>query len=287
MSKQQEALFLPTTQAADGQRFCLYYPAGYGEAISFIRGVVLYIHPFAEEMNKARRMAALQSRALARAGFAVLQMDLRGCGDSAGDFQDASWSCWVNDIVRGCQHLRSLSETSCAVPLWLWGLRAGCLLAADAARQLDEDCNFLFWQPPTSGRQLLQQFLRLNMVAGKPDDASKGAMERMRQALASGQTLDVAGYRLSPWLASGLEQSSVAPPGNGRLSKNLVCLELSRRTDACLSAGTTGLIAQWQQAGFQSAGYVTRGPAFWSTNEIEEVPALISTTTTALLQYSI
>jgi len=53
-------------------------------------GSVLYGHPFAEEMNKSRRMAGLQARALARAGYDVLQIDLRGCGGSSGDFGDAS-----------------------------------------------------------------------------------------------------------------------------------------------------------------------------------------------------
>ena len=69
---------------------------------------MVYIHPFAEEMNKARRMAALQSRALAAAGFDVLQIDLLGCGDSSGDFGDATWNDWVNDVVHGCRWLRHI-----------------------------------------------------------------------------------------------------------------------------------------------------------------------------------
>ena len=72
---------------------------------------MLYIHPFAEEMNKSRRMAALQSRALAQAGYAVLQIDLLGCGDSSGDFGDATWQSWVSDVVLGCQWLRSQNPT--------------------------------------------------------------------------------------------------------------------------------------------------------------------------------
>ena len=56
-------------------------------------------------MNKARRMAALQSRALAAAGFAVLQIDLFGCGDSSGDFADASWAAWQQDVALAVQWL--------------------------------------------------------------------------------------------------------------------------------------------------------------------------------------
>src|SRR5665647_2167413 len=114
MPVQPEAFFLPagaaqTTQS--GQRFCLFYPAECGASGDAVRGLVLYIHPFAEEMNKARRMAALQARALAQAGYAVLQIDLLGCGDSSGDFGEATWKNWVRDVVQGCQWLRKQSNT--------------------------------------------------------------------------------------------------------------------------------------------------------------------------------
>ena len=65
-----EPFFLPV---GGGQRFCLYHPAA-GEC----RGAVLYVHPFAEEMNRSRRMAALKARELASLGFAVLQPELQG-----------------------------------------------------------------------------------------------------------------------------------------------------------------------------------------------------------------
>ncbi|MBN9422686.1 MAG: alpha/beta hydrolase, partial [Candidatus Accumulibacter sp.] len=118
-----EAFFLPATS---GQRYCLFHrPATEGAA----RGALVYVHPFAEEMNKSRRMAAVQARALAAAGYAVLQIDLHGCGDSSGDFADASWAGWLDDVELACAWLRA----RCAAPLWLWGLRSGCLLAAEAA----------------------------------------------------------------------------------------------------------------------------------------------------------
>ncbi|MBK8384562.1 MAG: hypothetical protein IPL11_02315 [Candidatus Accumulibacter sp.] len=41
--------------------------------------------------NKSWRIVPLQARALATAGYAVLQIDLMGCGDSSGDFGDATW----------------------------------------------------------------------------------------------------------------------------------------------------------------------------------------------------
>ena len=40
-------------------------------------------------------MASLQAKAMAGAGYFVLQIDLYGCGDSAGDFGDALWERWI------------------------------------------------------------------------------------------------------------------------------------------------------------------------------------------------
>ena len=83
MAAHPEPFFLRVDAGALGQRFALYHAPRLG-----IRGLVVHVHPFAEEMNKSRRMAALQARALAAEGFAVLQLDLLGCGDSAGDLRN-------------------------------------------------------------------------------------------------------------------------------------------------------------------------------------------------------
>ena len=146
-----EAFFLPVAQ---GHRFCLLRePAPSVPA----RGAVVYVHPFAEEMNKARRMASLQAKAMAGAGYFVLQIDLHGCGDSSGDFGDALWERWIDDVAAACTRLRERTGAE----LWLWGLRTGCLLATEAVKRLDGATRLLMWQPTLSGKQFLQQFLRL------------------------------------------------------------------------------------------------------------------------------
>ena len=284
-----EAFFLPSTAAAGGQRFCLYHPAQGTRP----RGLVLYIHPFAEEMNKARRMAALQSRALAQTGFAVLQMDLNGCGDSSGDFCDATWQGWVDDVLQGCHWLRERHRFGAAqgatgqndrsdLPLWLWGLRAGCLLAADAARQLHEPCNFLFWQPPTAGKLLLQQFLRLKVAGDLIGGQAKGVMQVLRQQLANGSSVEIAGYLMAPGLAAGLEQATLAPPSPSTQAQRVEWFELTTREDASLSPVSLQAMGQWRQVGFQASDHIVQGPAFWQTTEIEDAPALIAATTVAV-----
>jgi len=265
-----EPFFLPVDSG--GQRLCLHHFPQTGSVL----GAVVYVHPFAEEMNKSRRMAALQSRALAQAGFAVLQIDLLGCGDSSGDFGDATWAAWVDDVLRAAAWLRQRH----AAPLWLWGLRAGALLAAEAARRIDEPCNFLFWQPTTSGKTVLQQFLRLKAAADLLDGGAKGVVAGLRAQLAAGRAVEVAGYTVAPALAEGLERATLQPPPRG--AGRVEWFDVSAAAEASLSPAAAMSAPAWRGASFDVRQAVVSGPSFWQTTEIEDAPALLQATSAAL-----
>ena len=267
---------MPAGDGHSGQRFCLHHTPPAGTAP---QGCVVYVHPFTEEMNKSRRMAAMQSRALAQAGFSVLQVDLLGCGDSSGDFGDASWTDWVADVARACQWIRTQAEG----PLWLWGLRAGCLLSVQAGLQLPTPCNFLFWAPPPSGKTQLQQFLRLKAAGDMLASGAKGVTEALRTQLAAGQPVEIAGYALSPGVARGLELAEMVPPPCSTVPPaRLEWLDMSTREDAELNPAAQKTIAQWEKAGYMVGSRIVRGPSFWQTTEIEDSPALIAATLAAL-----
>lgn len=261
--------FLPTNA---GYRFCIYYPPGNDKEW----GVVLYLHPFAEEMNKSRHMVALQARAMADAGYHVLQIDLLGCGDSSGDFADASWSAWRDDVLLAYRWLRTQSQA----PLILWGLRAGCLLATSVAVDLPEQANFIFWQPVVSGKQHWQQFMRLKMAGELGAGNGKFAGEDLKQKIAAGQTVEIAGYSVSPGLFHGLEAAELKPPP-GRLGR-VRWFELSLREDPILAPASQNCVGQWRMGEFEIDAKVVRGPGFWLTSEIEDAPDLIVATIAAL-----
>ncbi len=272
-------LFLNASQESSdplGQRFAIHHPPN-GESL---RGLVVYVHPFAEEMNKARRMAALQSRSMAEQGFAVVQIDLLGCGDSAGDFQDASWEQWCIDINFACDWLRSQhAGNGPAARLWLWGLRAGCLLASDVAARRSDVHGLLLWQPVLSGKQHLQQFLRLKsaaqMLVGQRDASAPAAIDELR----SSGYVEVAGYRLPAALADGLSASTLRlPPSVSQVE----WFELNTDPAASLTPGASTIISRWSQSTCSVKSQVVLGPSFWQTAEIELAPALVAASLSAL-----
>lgn len=268
-----QAFFL---SAAGGQRLCLLHPPPAGHAV---RGGVVYIHPFAEELNRSRRMAAQQARAFAQAGYAVLQIDLDGCGDSAGEFGEARWASWVADGVLARQYLAD--HLNCAPhALWLWGLRAGCLLAAAVAREdPDTPAKLLFWQPVLSGQQHLNQFLRLKIATDLVKGNRGGGTAELVQQLAAGQVVEVGGYTVAPALAHGLalaDLEALSP------ASRVVCLEVSGSGGQSVSPALEAQLARWQAAGCQATGHAIEGPLFWQLAESEACPALVAASLDAI-----
>jgi exosortase A-associated hydrolase 2 len=283
MTPALEAFFQAPRSGHPGQRLYLHHPAAGADS----RAAVLYLHPFAEAMNKSRRMAALQSRALAAAGFDVLQVDLLGCGDSSGELADASWEDWVQDALDGAAWLaRRHPGRPAEQPTWLWGHREGALLAAAAAARMPEPVQLLLWQPVLQGRQALQQFLRLKAAAQLADGGGKGVVEGLRAELAAGRTVEVAGYTLGPALAQGLESAVLTPPpvhsGPTDSPPRAVWLEVNAQPDPQPSPAAQAAQARWLADGWALEQQAVAGPAFWQTQEIEDAPALVEATLAAL-----
>jgi exosortase A-associated hydrolase 2 len=260
---EREALFLRT---ADGPRFAMVT-----RPKSKPKGAWLYIHPFAEEMNKSRRMVALAAAAFAERGWAVLQVDLKGCGDSDGDFGEATWQDWVDDISFFWQWM----ERNCEGTQGLWTLRGGCLVVADWLKRQRASHPLLLWQPTVSGERHLTQFLRLqvvNQVLNESD--ARGSMKRLRADLTTGRVIEVAGYRLHPSMAAGLASARLEL--DSEFSSAVDLLEVASDERLELSSSSSSIVTKWRETNPAVHSEVVNGPAFWQTLEIETAPALIS-----------
>ena len=264
-----DAFFLDTP---DGPRFCLYHaPQG------ACRGALVYVHPFAEEMNRSRRMAALGARALAAQGVGVLLIDLHGCGDSADDFGDATWDGWLRDIA----HARAWIEERLGRSAGLWGLRLGALLAvAHAQRAPLPPQRLLLWQPVTNGSGYLNGFLRLRLagelLAGGSDS---GGTDALREALASGESLEIAGYTLNPQLAAGIDAADARALGP-RCA--ISWFEVTASAGRPLPPAAVRVADTWRLQGSQVDVQLVQGPQFWTAPETVDCPALLEATLASL-----
>jgi hypothetical protein len=109
----------------DGQRFCLFHPPWARAAARWST-----VHPFAEEMNRSRRMAALPRARWPRRVIGVLLLDLHGCGDSA-----AISATPLGRLAARHRRGRAWIEQRLGCTAGLWGLRVGALLALDHAQR--------------------------------------------------------------------------------------------------------------------------------------------------------
>lgn len=266
----REAFYLPDAQG--GRLFALH-----STPRSSARGVLLYVHPFAEEMNRARRMAALACQAFVAEGWAVLQLDLAGCGDSSGDCEGTSWEAWLGNIDAATAWLR----TRYSVPIVLWGLRAGCLLLSDWLARSDAEHPVMYWQPVSSGRQHMTHFLLLKVAGETPGDQdAKSIVQGMRSRLDMGGSVDVAGYTVSAGIVKGIEQAVLdfAAGYRGRVS----VLEVTSSGRNELTPILASFVGRWREGGMDIETDVATGPAFWLTQEVSVAPDLIERSTQAL-----
>jgi len=253
-----------------GERFVLRFsPAG-----AVCRGRLVLVQPFAEEANKSRRMLSECARAAAASGWHVVLGDVFGTGDSAGDFSEASWAAWLTDVRRFCE------STPGDMPLVLCGLRLGALLIADVIRGGVKPDAVVLINPVTSGKLALTQFLRVGAASELGADASARIDTRgLREQLNRGETIEIAGYGLSPALATGIEAAELAV--HGAVSR-VGWIEIVSAEGSDLPPAAARTIERMRAEGADVCTETLTGPAFWQTQEIEAVPVLPAVLTAVL-----
>jgi exosortase A-associated hydrolase 2 len=185
-----------------------------------------------------------------------------GCGDSAGESVALTWSTWLQGCCLAARWLGDRSH----VPR-LWGLRAGSLVIADYLAAGGAGNGVLLWQPVISGRQHLTQFLRLKLANEMLGNvAQRTGMQQLRDRIANGEDIEVAGYRLREDLASGLERSELAfAPEAGRV----LWLEVSSNDVPRLSPASEKRIAQFAEREVRVDAAAVTGQPFWRSPRLE------------------
>jgi exosortase A-associated hydrolase 2 len=239
---------------------------------------VLFVAPFGEEMNKSRHLFTGVADRLAARGIGAVLVDLFGTGDSEGEFVQATWETWVEDLAAA---LRWSATLGLRIDRLL-GVRLGCALAAQAARQHGWTMQrTVFWQAAGSGSRALDQFLRLRVAASLMQKDGKESIAGLRARLKSGESVEVAGYELGAALASQLDRVELA----AELSAHLGCItwfEVVRTAEAELSVPSAKVVEAARARGLSIEPHTVAGEPFWSSVEIVRNDELVRRTADVL-----
>ncbi len=240
-------------------------------------GAIVVAPPFAEEMNKSRRMITLFAQAAAGRGFETVVPDLTGTGDSDGEFLDARWDDWSDDLERA---LAATQRRTGQAPVLL-AIRSGALVASSVLERAPAAARgLLLWAPVTDGDRFMKQFLRLRMAASL-SQANRETVADLEATLRAGTPVEVGGYALAPPLWTAMIARKFAPPapaGGGRVA----WFELVAAQPIQLSPASQKSVAGLAQLGWQVDARAIGGAAFWGTAEIAEVPELVAVSVAAL-----
>ena len=241
------------------------------------RESVLVIPPIGEEMNKCRPMLASQARALATRGFDVLLVDLFGTGDSAGEFAEASWEQWNDDINVAWNWLAARRPAA----IHVLAVRSGALFVEVLTHSRTPtpvqtpQSKLVLWQPVTKGADFWRQILRLRLAG----QSIRGSQQQLtpQELLDREGSIEIAGYRYSSSLVQSLGGAAVSPQNVAAYSATLWA-EVSGVGDAALSPSGQRTVQQLQSAGANITTHALNGEPFWTTPEIASVPRLVSLT---------
>jgi exosortase A-associated hydrolase 2 len=271
--------------ATPGRRFCIYHAPHPDRPC---RGGFIFVHPFADEMNRSRRMVALQARQFAELGYGVLLIDFFGCGDSTGESGDATWDIWKADLALA----KSWLEEKISAPVGLWGLRLGALLALDFARDVSRDpdqnaahqiASLILWNPVISGKSFMTQFLRLRLGNEILSNGPRSSgVQAMREALQNGATLEVAGIDISPALAEIIDALHAGTLWIDKMP--VYWLEVVRTGDESslnrlqMPPATLEVFDAWRRHAVDLHFSMAPGLPFWATQELSTCPELLAMT---------
>ncbi|MEO0617577.1 MAG: hypothetical protein AAFY69_15720 [Pseudomonadota bacterium] len=215
---------------------------------------------FAEEMNRSRDLLRQFGLAAAERGDAVVIPDLRGTGDSPGDFGDYGITDWHEDLTQSIAWTRKRFG---GAPVTLLGLRFGALLTPHVSARADVN-SLLLWQPVTEGRRMVREFLRIWSAA------NMGTGDDPRTMLQRDGSLEVAGYRVSSELIDSIEQLTLAPEADRALAIHWV------EAGAALSVRSERAIAALRDAGHNVDTATADSPPFWRVQERVDASAFVA-----------
>lgn len=122
---------------------------------------VVFCHPFAEEERCSHLAFVHAAHELCHEGFHCLRVHMTGCGDSNGDFADATVETWLSDLSAAVDYVAGNVPDA---RIGLLGLRLGGTLAALMAERRPDIGFVILWEPVVSGADFVSMNLRRSLM---------------------------------------------------------------------------------------------------------------------------
>lgn len=254
-------------QGSSGDLVAFYHPPAPGTSPI---GDILLAPAFAEEMNRCRSMVTLQSHEFAKLGIGTLVVDMRGTGDSWGEFEEADWEGWQDDLRSGIGWLRNHGNGCNTV----WGIRLGALMAAQLALLDDGIRHLILWTPVVDGKTFWTQFLRIRIAADMGLADGIRTTNELRQRSLDGLSVEASGYVIGPKLALQLDQLSM-PDGALLQGRKISWFEVTASADSPVVRANSRQLDEWRAKDLDIHYSQVLGPPFWHVHDRAVAPQLI------------
>jgi exosortase A-associated hydrolase 2 len=276
MAEQRYSIDSSFIEGKLGQLYAIHY----SPAVSEGRSECVVVAPaFAEEMNRCRYMCTMLAQSIAGNGVGFLSVDPYGTGDSEGDFGELDWATMSADFLTACQYALELGYQKIS----LLGVRTGALVVTQVASEVDRLHRILFWQPVTSGQATLTQLLRLKIAGSISRDEDAGSTKEYEALIASGESVEVTGYEISPSLFVGLRDARLESHGN-LLQAKMAWFTTLPSAERKPPRADSAVLEKWRSNGIQVDYTVVVGPPYWQVHERALAPALVDATSAYILR---
>ena len=196
--------YLPSSQ--NSQIFIAHYaPLEQSEAVGASQAVI-FVPPFAEEMNRSKRMYVLCARLLADAGIHSLCFDFSGTGDSSGEWGDFDYADWKNNLIDVFQFAKKITSNISLVTL-----RDSALISLNLIKRADiqiDKC--VLWDPIDNGDALIRQLVRMKIASAMASDLKKITTKEVLESIEQSGFLEVGGYHVSADLIDQIKAEKIS-----------------------------------------------------------------------------
>lgn len=155
-------------------------------------GIVM-CQPYLIEPLITQRLEVDMARSLAQRGIPVFRFHYRGCGDSEGDFKDATLSSQISDTLRA---IEVFAEQACLDSIGLLGIRLGGMVALMATEMEKRIKYLVLCEPIIEPKSYFLELLRTIRLSALANQQKTISTEQMIENLMSSGSVDVLGYPL-------------------------------------------------------------------------------------------